>query len=94
MLAVGLGAGLGALARFLLGSGIWITLGINILGSFAITYFRPHPFWGAGFLSGFTTMSGFAVLALGLPIGYAIGYIMATVFGCLTAAWLGARRWS
>ncbi|WP_018296939.1 CrcB family protein [Corynebacterium lubricantis] len=67
-LLVGAGAALGALARYgllfvfaPLGNDVGITLIINIIGCFAMGLFAAGPFWGTGFLGGFTTFAAFAL---------------------------------
>ena len=76
VLAVSVGGGLGALARYLVGLAVpapWGTFGINVLGCFLIgglmvlvtETIRAHrlvrPFLGVGVLGGFTTFSTYAV---------------------------------
>lgn len=90
-LGVGAGAALGACARLgltlLLGAGLWPVLALNMFGSFLMGYYRPGPFWGTGFLGGFTTFSAFAVLLTANPPVYWPLHIVLTVVGC-TGAWL------
>lgn len=90
-LSVGVGAALGACTRLgltmALGAGLWPVLGINILGSFLMGRYRPGPFWGTGYLGGFTTFSAFAVLLTEHPPLYWPLHILLAVAGC-TAAWL------
>ncbi|HLP22657.1 MAG TPA: CrcB family protein [Microbacteriaceae bacterium] len=80
---------------------------VNWMGAFAlgalITGIIPKarnrawlgPFWGPGFLGGFTTMSGVALWvnaeARDAGVGLAALYLMLTVSGSLTSAWLGLR---
>ncbi|WP_290276799.1 fluoride efflux transporter family protein [Corynebacterium faecale] len=96
-LAVGTGASLGACARLALmvwlGAGLWPILAINVAGSFFMGRFKPGPFWGTGFLGGFTTFSAFAVVLIDAPLPHAAFYLTATVMGC-TAAWLAGDRWA
>ena len=71
-LTVGLGAGLGAVARHLVllaaapGStaALALTFAVNIAGCFAMGLYKPGPLWGAGFLGGFTTFSAISVAAM------------------------------
>ena len=81
---VGLGGGLGALARY--SAGVYIqdkieskmplhTLFINVLGSFLLAYIYSHfksrgllVFLGTGFLGGFTTFSTFIVENVNLAL--------------------------
>jgi CrcB protein len=79
------------------------TLTVNVLGSFAIGLLyiwisvRAGPggdalrlFWIVGVLGGFTTYSAFALEStlLGFSVTGAL-YLVATVVGCVAAAWLG-----
>ena len=92
MWQVGIGAAFGAMLRFLLGSTWAITLGINIVACFIMGYVRPGRFWGTGFISGFSTMSTFAVLAAEMPLVPSAAYIAATIVGCVGAALAGDRQ--
>ncbi|HEY5645005.1 MAG TPA: fluoride efflux transporter CrcB [Pseudomonadales bacterium] len=85
----------------------WPTLAINIAGSLGIGVlwglFGQHGWfesWGryllvVGFLGGFTTFSAFSLETVGLVEGgrlpAAIGYVGASIVGCVAAAWLGQR---
>ena len=92
---VGLGAALGACARHVLtvsaGTGdttaIVAMLAVNLIGCFAMGYFKPGPFWGAGFLGGFTSYSAVAAAALSFTLIGAMFYILATFALCI-AAWI------
>ena len=85
----------------------WPTLVINIAGSLGIgviwglagqqAWFDQ---WGryllvVGLLGGFTTFSAFSLEVVGLVEGgraaQAIGYVAASLIGCVAAAWLGQR---
>ena len=94
-LAVGLGAALGAVARWALtdaiGVDLWMTLAINVLGCAALGYFRPGPFWGTGFLGGFTTMSAYALLTAQQSASMAAVYTLLTAALCVGAALLARR---
>lgn len=94
-MAVGLGAALGAVARWALietiGSDLWVTLLINVVGSMALGYFQPGPFWGSGFFGGFTTMSAYALLTAQLGAAEAAGYTVLTVGLCLAGVLAGRR---
>ena len=85
----------------------WATLAINIAGSFAIGllwggYGHADWFqnWGrmllvVGLLGGFTTFSAFSLETLTLLQGgrlmTGIGYVLASVLGCLLAVFAGER---
>ncbi|WP_017586409.1 fluoride efflux transporter FluC [Nocardiopsis ganjiahuensis] len=81
----------------------WTILAVNISGSLLIgllmeliAHRRPEtrwvrPFWGAGFLGGYTTFSAYAMdtvtaLERGAP-QIALAYLALTLAGALTAAW-------
>ena len=112
-LFVGLGGFAGSVLRYLCNflrfEGISfpiITLGINILGSFAIMFFagvltRSFPvehhlmlFLRVGLCGGFTTFSTFSAETLGLFESgdhiSAIVYAVASVVLCVLGAWLGS----
>lgn len=93
---VAAGTALGASARFavehVLGVGMAPLLVINVLGSLLLGALRPGPFWGTGFLGGFTSFSTFAALTAGSSPALAAGYAAATVLGCV-GAWLLGARW-
>lgn len=71
-LLVGLGAGMGAVARQLVllsaapGStaALALTFAVNIAGCLAMGACKPGPVWGTGFLGGFTTFSAISVAAM------------------------------
>ncbi len=79
------------------------TLTVNLLGSFAIGLIyawlvsRPgisgdgaRLFWMTGVLGGFTTFSAFALESTLLGFSLAgVGYVLASVAGCVGGAWLG-----
>jgi CrcB protein len=79
----------------------WATLGINVLGSLlagvAAALFAPGDPWRlvavVGFLGGFTTFSAFSIetiqLARNGQFGPALGYVAASIFLGLGAAWSG-----
>ncbi|MGV0435358.1 CrcB family protein [Corynebacterium ureicelerivorans] len=70
-LFVGLGAGLGAVARHLVllaaapgtAAALALTFAVNIAGCFVMGLYKPGPLWGTGFLGGFTTFSAISVAA-------------------------------
>lgn len=102
---VGLGGALGAILRYLLGNIVgynslqsfpWVTLGINILGSFILgivacyypTNSAMYTFLGVGICGGFTTFSTFSNQTFTLFINQqyflTFAYIAASIsFGCL-----------
>nr|WP_286982896.1 fluoride efflux transporter family protein [Corynebacterium sp. UBA5992] len=94
-LIVGCGAALGALVRFAvswaLAGGMLPLLLINVLGSAAMGYWKPGPFWGTGFLGGFTSFATFAFLTGEASAAAAAGYVAATVIGCVGAYLLGDK---
>jgi CrcB protein len=80
---------------------IWSTVGINIVGSFLLGLLVAENWFsrdlrdglGIGFLGGFTTFSTFSVQIVleadaGEP-GRALGYLLASVVGGVTAATAG-----
>jgi len=85
----------------------WATLTINLTGSFGIglawgswSHLPWFQDWGKAFLvvgafGGFTTFSAFSLEGLALinagRWGAAAAYAVASVTGCLLAAWLGQR---
>ena len=93
---VGCGAGLGAVARYLLstalGGGPWILLLINVVGSGAMGYARPGLFWGTGVLGGFTSFAAFALVTSEMSPAQAGLYVAATLVGCVGAWHLGNAR--
>ncbi|GHC80865.1 hypothetical protein GCM10007079_20130 [Nocardiopsis terrae] len=81
----------------------WTVLAVNVSGSLLIgllmeliAHRRPgnrfvRPFWGTGFLGGYTTFSAYAMdvvsaLERGAP-QVALAYLALTLAGALTAAW-------
>ena len=112
ILQVALGGALGASGRYLtgialgrlLGTGFpWATLGVNILGSFAMGVLvvvlghfpatRAAPFLMTGLLGGFTTFSAFSLDAVTLyergQIGLAAAYVAASVVLSIAALCAG-----
>lgn len=100
VLAVSLGGGLGALARYAVGllvPSIWGTFAVNVLGCLLIGILmggRPghrltRPFLGVGVLGGFTTFSTYTVQGLGLSLGMAAGYLAATLVAAMIAVTAG-----
>lgn len=105
-LMVAAGGALGSLLRYLCGLLVqqpWVTLAVNLLGSFLIgicaLYFASgeHPqlrlLLVTGILGGFTTFSAFSLdslqfLQLG-EWGRALLYVFGNVAGGVLACWLG-----
>lgn len=96
-LIVALGSGLGALARFLLL--FWlnpttpemlamsVTFAVNLAACFAMGYFNPGPFWGVGFLGGFSTLSAVALASAHSSAAWAL-FIIALCLSTATLAFL------
>jgi CrcB protein len=102
VLLVAVGGVLGSLARWALTEafpGLGTTLGINVVGSFALGLLvglRPHgrlsrPFLGTGVLGGFTTFSALAVQTVDASRGTAVAYLAGTLVLGTAAAALGLR---
>lgn len=114
-MAVGLAGMIGALARYYIGEGVallydgafpYATLGINLLGSFALAYVTSRVFerkrWspelvagvGTGLFGSFTTFSTFSVETITLAQHHmllAAGYVFLSVSGGFTCAAIGFR---
>jgi CrcB protein len=109
---VAVGAALGAVLRWLLGQAVpdgagfpWTTLGINLVGAFALGLMpvlavvrrdhRAAVLLGPGLLGGFTTVSTYADQARSLAASgdevLAALYVLATLGGALAAALAGRR---
>lgn len=99
-LQVGIGAGLGALARYLMTatllfsapfSGVTseflIALTINAIGCFAMGWWKPGPFLGTGFLGGFTTFSAVMGAATQTTFIAALSFIVISFVVCV-GTWL------
>lgn len=94
-LTVALGAGLGAVARYLVL--VWVSpdtpealalvVTFNLTACFAMGLFRPCPFWGVGFLGGFSTLSAIALTAISRSPAWA-GFIVVLSLCTATLAWL------
>ena len=114
ILLVGLGGGIGSIARYLFQRWIyslyplhfpWGTLGVNLIGCFAIGMFwglhfksfNDNESWKlllmVGLCGGFTTFSAFTLEGIGLlkeqRIFLFFTYIAASVIVGLLATWLG-----
>ena len=107
------GAGLGAVCRYWIGNALadrsfpWGTLGVNILGGFAIgllavllpDHAEVKAFWIVGVLGGFTTFSTLSAEMLAMiqsrAYSAALGYVLASNVGAIGACalgwWLAAR---
>ena len=96
-LTVALGAGLGAVARYLVlvwvspdtpeALALFVTFAVNLTACFAMGLFRPGPFWGVGFLGGFSTLSAIALTAIIRSPAWA-GFIVVLSLCTATLAWL------
>lgn len=96
-LTVALGAGCGAVARFIVL--IWInpttpetlalalTFAVNLSACFAMGLFQPGPFWGVGFLGGFSTLSAVSLTAVADSPAWA-GFIIVLSLTTATLAWM------
>lgn len=97
-LTVGLGVALGAVARYGTSAALapWgeyaPLLVINIVGCLVMGAAKPGPFWGTGFLGGFTTFSAFAVVTATSHAAVAAGFTAAMTVGCI-AAWCLGDAW-
>ncbi|MDR7330196.1 CrcB family protein [Corynebacterium guangdongense] len=92
-LAVGAGAALGAVARFLLleglGDSAWVVLGVNALACLLMGLFLPGVFWGKGVLGGFSTFSTFAAFLAGSTAPVALFHALTTMLMCVGAYLVG-----
>ncbi len=95
--AVSAGGALGALARFAVTTALagspWATWLVNVTGCFLIGVLYtlvdrkvPRLFLGTGVLGGYTTFSTATVEVTETGLGY----LAATLTGCLLAAWAGS----
>jgi CrcB protein len=108
VLLVGVGGLVGVLARYGLGTAVpagrlpWMTVGINVAGSFMLGFLLPlgghmsapvRTGLSIGLLGGFTTFSTFAVEVFydthSGDSGFALLYLAASVLGGVAAAGLG-----
>jgi len=101
LLLVAVGAAVGAPLRYLIAHFVddrwhWGTLLVNVSGSFALGLVVAHhpstramALLGTGFCGGYTTYSSFAVQSVNLGRWSGTAYVVATIVGCLAAAWLG-----
>ncbi len=101
---VGGAAGTGARAAIdlaLLGTHPWQTLGINVVGAFALGVLVARawpvaPEWvragvGTGLLGGFTTFSALALAVASTPDAVVLAYLAASMVLGIAAAWAGLR---
>lgn len=94
-LLVGLGAGLGALARaiilFFAEAGttreVLFVLAVNVLGCLLMGLFKPGAFAGAGLLGGFTTFSAVALASVQTSAIWALIYMLVSFVLCV-GAWI------
>jgi CrcB protein len=105
-LAVLVGGALGTLARAsidlaMLAAHPWQTLGINVVGAFALGLLVARvwpvaPAWlraglGTGVLGGFTTFSALALAVATDPDAVMLAYLAASIVLGVAAAWGGLR---
>ena len=96
-LSVALGAGLGAVARDLVliwvnpttpeALALTVTSAVNLVACFAMGLFQPGPFWGVGFLGGFSTLSAISLTAVSDSPVWA-GFIIVLSLTTATLAWM------
>lgn len=95
-LLVGLGAGLGAVTRYAVTAAVpafsapaefALTLAINIVGCFLMGWLKPGPFFGIGFLGGFTTFSALILVSAQSSALGALVFIVVSFVACV-CAWL------
>ncbi len=94
---MGLGAGAGATVRelvlYLAGPSspealiLAVTFAINVSACFAMGLVQPGPFWGMGFLGGFSTFSAVALACAPMPPLLA-WFIISLSVAVAVAAWL------
>lgn len=60
-----------------------------LIGHLGLQHRLVRPFWGIGFLGGYTTFSTATVDVLQTAPGVALVYLAATLTGALVAVWLG-----
>ncbi|WP_115685916.1 CrcB family protein [Corynebacterium senegalense] len=93
-LLVGLGAALGATARYavfleapLTGIEVHVlTTLVNALSCFAMGFFAPGKFWGMGVLGGFSTLSAVSLAAAQSSPAGAAATLVSSFAACM-AAW-------
>ena len=96
-LSVALGAGLGAVARYLVliwvspttpeALALTVTSAVNLVACFSMGLFQPGPFWGVGFLGGFSTLSAVSLTAVSDSPVWA-GFIIVLSLTTATLAWM------
>ena len=106
VLAVFLGGCVGGLARYVVASGPWSILAVNLSGAFILAFLLtarklgPHvrAVVGSGFCGAYTTFSG-VVVPVARDAGR-VGFLAGSVLGGLAAAYVGVllgrvvARWS
>lgn len=98
-LAVGLGAGIGALARYAVvniaaaGSTqeVLLTIAVNAIGCFLMGLCQPGPFFGTGVLGGFTTFSAVVLASVRGSAAFAAFYMVVSFVVCVGAWLLGDK---
>jgi len=96
-LSVALGAGLGAVARYLVliwvspttpeALALTVTSAVNLVACFSMGLFQLGPFWGVGFLGGFSTLSAVSLTAVSDSPVWA-GFIIALSLTTAPLAWM------
>ncbi|OAA17230.1 hypothetical protein Caferm_04720 [Corynebacterium afermentans subsp. afermentans] len=64
-----------------------VTSAVNLVACFAMGLFQPGPFWGVGFLGGFSTLSAVSLTAVSDSPVWA-GFIIALSLTTATLAWM------
>lgn len=98
-LLVGLGAGVGAVARTAVlalaipGSSqeVMLIAAVNVLGCLLMGLLSPGAFLGTGALGGFTTFSAVTLAAVRSSAAFAVAYVLGMFVLCVGAWWVGDR---
>lgn len=100
LLLVALGSGLGAATRALMPGPLLV---LNLIGCLAFGMLKPSAFWRTGFLGGFTSFSGYIMLADAHSATSSWGglgeHLLLPALGCVVAVFIGSalrkagQRW-